>query len=419
MVGVNKTVFIIVDGMADLPIKELGNKTPLDYAIKNNLHKFLRHSELAYPTVLGKMAPQSDAGVMADLGYDPIKYSTGRGWFECLGLGMKPETGQLSIRINFGSVYNGMLKDVRVYMQEDELEELSNEINDRVKISADFDFKAGVGYRAGLVLRNGGGRFSHFVSNNEPGYTAKFFGNKIKLSFATEINNRRIQKIKAIRNEAAYTAEVLNDFILKASKVIKSSKVYNERVKKRLPVPNYLFLRDAADSDPGLEDINRKYGRKWVTVAGMPLEKGIALSAGMSVLNVNENKNIKEDFEEKIKKITYAISKFDAVYVHIKQTDSLSHLGKFIDKYAVIEAMDKIIISGLSRVMDPNKDTLVLTCDHATSSKLKRHINSNIPVMIANDRFRSHTSFDESSCRTDGNKSIKKAVDIMPFVMKL
>ena len=96
----SKIVFIIVDGMADLPIKELKNKTPLDYAIKNNLYKFLRHSQFAYPTVLGKFAPQSDSGVMADLGYDPLKYSTGRGWFECLGLNMQPKDGELSIRVN-------------------------------------------------------------------------------------------------------------------------------------------------------------------------------------------------------------------------------------------------------------------------------------------------------------------------------
>ena len=147
-----KTVFIIVDGMADLPIKQLKNKTPLDYAIKVNLYKFLRNAEFAYPTVLGKFAPQSDSGVMADLGYDPLKYSTGRGWFECLGLNMQPKDGELSIRVNFGSVVNGKLNSVRTYMSKQELQDISDEINRKVRVGADFEFKAGEGYRAVLWL---------------------------------------------------------------------------------------------------------------------------------------------------------------------------------------------------------------------------------------------------------------------------
>ena len=415
----SKTVFIIVDGMADLPIKQLKNKTPLDYAIKTNLYKFLKHAIFAYPTVLGKFAPQSDSGVMADLGYDPLKYSTGRGWFECLGLNMQPKDGELSIRVNFGSVVNGKLNSVRTYMSKQELQELSDEINRKVKIDADFEFKAGEDYRAGLVFRSGKKAFSSFVSNNEPGYTAKFFVNGIKLSFATRITDRRIYKIKAVRKEAEYTASLLNDFVSKAAVVIKSSKVYKERKKRRLDLPNYLFLRDAANRDPKLYDINEKYGRRWAAVVGMPLEKGIATAAGMTLVDTAEEKDIRNDFYDKAEKTVKALSKFDAVYLHIKQTDAVSHLGKFRDKYAIIESIDKIIISRLAGVLDPEKDTLVLTCDHATSSGLKRHINSNIPVMISSKKFGFSGNFSEANCSKNHIKEIKKAVDIMPFVMSI
>lgn len=414
-----KTVFIIVDGMADLPIKQLKNKTPLDYAIKVNLYKFLRNAEFAYPTVLGKFAPQSDSGVMADLGYDPLKYSTGRGWFECLGLNMQPKDGELSIRVNFGSVVNGKLNSVRTYMSKQELQDLSDEINRKVKVGADFEFKAGEGYRAGLVFRSGKKAFSSFVSNNEPGYTAKFFGDKVKLSFATGITDRRIHKIKAVRKEAQYTASLLNDFISKAAIVIKNSKVYKERKKRGLDLPNYIFLRDVASKDPKLYNINEKYGKKWAAVVGMPLEKGIATATGMTLVDTTEENDIKKDFYAKAEKTVKALSKFDAVYLHIKQTDAVSHLGKFRDKYAIIESIDKIIISKLAGALDHEKDTLVLTCDHATSSELRRHINANIPVMISNKKFGFSSNFSEVNCSKNHIKEIKKAVDIMPFVMSI
>ncbi len=415
-----KIVFIIVDGMADLPIKMLNNKTPLEYAYKPNITLLLKNAAYAYPSVLGKLAPQSDAGVMADLGYDPIKYSTGRGWFECLGLGLKPEDGDLSVRVNFGAVSSGKLSSVRVYMSNDELKELENDINTKVRIKEDFNFKVGEGYRAGLVIRKGKNAFSQYVSNNEPGYTAKFYPGGKKLSFAAELKDLRIKQIKAARKEGAYTARLLNEFVKEASGVVKSSNVYKNRAKNGQQLPNYLFLRDAAVSDPKLPDINKIYGKRWYAVVGMPLEKGIASATGMKLADIFEKSSINEDLSAKADAAVAALKSFDCVYVHIKQTDSVSHLGKYTDKYAIIEAIDRILISRLSKAISVDKgDTLLLTCDHATSSELKRHINSNIPVLIVNKKFGSNNDFGESACSKKHLKEIKKATDIMPFINKL
>ncbi len=415
-----KLVYIIVDGMGDLPITNLNNKTPLGYAYKPNISLLLKHAAYAFPSVLGKLAPQSDAGVMADLGYDPIKYPTGRGWFECLGLGMQPEDGDLSVRANFGQVKNGKLESVRTYMSKEELMTLENDINSKVKLPIEFDFKSGEGYSGGLVLRKGKQKLSQYVSNNEPGYTAKFYANGKKLSFATETNTRTIGKIKAVRKEAAKTAEILNLFIKRGSEVLKASSVYKARAASKQPLPNYFFLRDAALDDPRLPDINEQYGRRWGAVVGRPLEKGIARAAGMEVVDAAEDPILNDDMAYKVEKMSRALGRFDCVYLHIKQADSASHLGKYTEKYAVIEAMDRIIISRLVKELDiEGGDTLVLTCDHATSSELKRHINSDIPVLIANKKFGQNRDFSESSCKKNHLSQIKKATDIMQFVMKL
>ncbi len=415
-----KIVLIIVDGMGDLPIKMLNNKTPLEYAYKPNITMLLRHAEYAYPSVLGKLAPQSDAGVMSDLGYDPLKYSTGRGWFECLGLGMEPREGDLSARVNFGEVNNGKLSSVRVYMSKEELRSLEDEINSKVKIPADFEFRVGEDYRAGLVIRGGKTRLSQYVSNNEPGYTAKFYQGGKKLSFASGFKDLKVKKIKAVRKEGDDTAKLLNLFVKEASRVIKGSGVYKERAKKKQQLPNYLFIRDAAVSDPKLPDINRLYGRRWYAVVGMPLEKGIAMSAGMKVADIHEEPLLIDDLSKKTDAVVSALRSFDCVYVHVKQTDSVSHLGKYTEKYAIIEAIDRILISRLSKSLEIDSgDTLVMTCDHSTSSELRRHINSNIPVLIVNRKFGRNNDFGESACKKNHIKQIKKATDIMPFVNKL
>ncbi len=415
-----KLVYIIVDGMADLPIKLLNNKTPLEYAYKPNISFFLKHAAYGFPSVLGKLAPQSDAGVMADLGYEPTKYSTGRGWFECLGLGMDPKDGELSVRVNFGEVKDKKLSSVRTYLSKEELRLLETEINDKVKLPVDFRFKIGEGYRAGVVFTPNKHQFSGYVSNNEPGYTPKFYKNGKKLSFATPIKDLKIHDIKPLRREAKYTAELLNLFIKNVIKVIKNSEVFISRAKDNKPLPNYLFLRDAAVRDPHLPAINEKFKRRWAAITGMPLEKGIASAAGIKLVEVEESQDINKDFSEKAESVASTMRSFDCVYLHIKQTDAVSHLGKYADKYAIIEAIDRIIIGRLLRELNiRGGDTLVMTCDHATSCELKRHINSNIPVLIVNRKFGQNKDFGEANCRKKHISAIRRATDILPFVVAL
>ncbi|MEM0111221.1 MAG: hypothetical protein QXK90_00465 [Candidatus Parvarchaeota archaeon] len=414
-----KLVFLIVDGMGDRPIKLLSNKTPLEYADKLNINSTLTHAALAFPSVLGKLAPESDSGVMADLGYDPKRYSTGRGWFECLGLGMAPTEGDLSVRVNIAEAAGSKLKSVRTYLSKEEFAEIEKDINERVKLPIEFEFKAGEGYRGGLIVHDGKGRLSQFISNNEPGYTVRFFGDK-KLSFASSTAKTKIPRIKALKPGAAFTADILNRFISESKKVLLKSDVYRKRKESGQPLPNYVLLRDGAVHDPKLPDINERYGRRWAAVVGMPLEKGIALASGMSLMDIHELDDLSEDLENKAEYVSKAMDAYDAVYVHVKQTDALSHLGKYAEKYDAIEKIDKILIGRiLRRLSFSDGDTLVVTCDHRTSSDLKRHTNDNIPVLIANKKFGSVKEFGETECSKHHIKSIKKATDIMPFVVRL
>ncbi len=186
------------------------------------------------------------------------------------------------------------------------------------------------------------------------------------------------------------------------------------------PLPNYIFLRDGAVDKPKVEDINELYGKRWAAVAGMPLEKGIALSVGMKLFDVKEENDIDLDLNNKANNVIKALKHFDAVYIHIKQTDSFSHLGKFVEKYQTIEKIDKILIGRLMEAgFTSDGSTFVLTCDHVTSSIKMRHLNSNIPVLISNDKFGPISDFGESACISNHRKDIRTATDIMPFVMKL
>ncbi len=89
-----KILYIVLDGLGDLPIKELNNKTPLEAALTPNLDRLAQRGKtgIVYPVAKG-IAPESDIAVISLLGYDAHKYYTGRGPLESFAEGLKFSDG--------------------------------------------------------------------------------------------------------------------------------------------------------------------------------------------------------------------------------------------------------------------------------------------------------------------------------------
>ena len=84
-----KYVVVLGDGMADLPIEELGGKTPLEYAKTPMMDALATVSEIGMVhTIPQGMAPGSDTANLSVLGYDPQKYYSGRSPLEALSIGV-------------------------------------------------------------------------------------------------------------------------------------------------------------------------------------------------------------------------------------------------------------------------------------------------------------------------------------------
>lgn len=75
-----KYVVVIGDGMADYPLKDLGNKTPLQAAQTPNMDYIADQGVSGLiKTVPDHMDPGSDVANLSIMGYDPEKFYTGRG----------------------------------------------------------------------------------------------------------------------------------------------------------------------------------------------------------------------------------------------------------------------------------------------------------------------------------------------------
>ena len=61
-----KLIYVAIDGMGDLPIKALGNKTPLEAAKTPNMDSLARTGKTGLMYTVGKgVAPESDVAVIS------------------------------------------------------------------------------------------------------------------------------------------------------------------------------------------------------------------------------------------------------------------------------------------------------------------------------------------------------------------
>lgn len=96
-----KYVVVLGDGMADLPIAQLKDQTPLEYASTPVMDALAAVSEIGMiHTIPEGMKPGSDTANLSVLGYDPQKYYSGRSPLEALSIGVDMKETDVALRCN-------------------------------------------------------------------------------------------------------------------------------------------------------------------------------------------------------------------------------------------------------------------------------------------------------------------------------
>jgi 2,3-bisphosphoglycerate-independent phosphoglycerate mutase len=240
-----KGILIILDGLGDLPSKQLDGKTPLESANMPNLGFFANRSEMGYMyPIRPGFIPESDEAIVSIFGNNLI--SSSRGQLEAIGAGIKLVRGDLALRTNFAtidSLKDGNIIDRRAgrTLTTKEAEILAKEINKKVKINCKFIFKPTIQHRGILVLKGG---YSDNITNTD---TAYYQEGKIKLY-------DKIVQCKPLDEEdnSQYTADILNEFTNQTYEILNKHPVNEERRKKGLLPANYILARGAGVENPKL-----------------------------------------------------------------------------------------------------------------------------------------------------------------------
>jgi 2,3-bisphosphoglycerate-independent phosphoglycerate mutase len=421
-----KLIYVAIDGMGDLPIKELGNKTPLEAAATPNMDALASNGKtgLMYSVKKG-VAPESDVAVISLLGYDPFKYSTGRGVIEVAGAGLKMKDGDLALRCNFATLGQGKtIIDRRVArsLTTEEANELSKDANEQVKLesyAATFEFKNTLGHRAVLLIKSKAKPLSSSITNSDPAYVII---NGIGVAKADV--DMVLKTCEPTDNTAAakVSAALVNEFIEKTHMLWDNHPINIKRAAEGKLKANVVLTRDAGDTLPKFFNINERYHVNFAALADMQAERGIAMLAGMdSTLLPPPSGNLQKDMEVRVKTLLDVLPKHDCFYIHLKGPDEPGHDGNCILKTQIISGIDKHFFGPLLKQISLKDNLICITADHATPCALKVHSDTPVPVLISGSKLNGGKAvkFSERECTKGSLGTIKRGFELMPKLMEL
>jgi len=421
-----KLIYVVIDGLGDRPIQELGDKTPLEAAETPNMDTLAKKGKTGLMYTVGKgIAPESDVAVISILGYDPFKCHVARGPIEALGSGLDVKNGDLALRCNFATIdQSGRILDRRVgrSLTTEEAKILAQAVNAQVRLEshpAEFEFKNTFGHRGVLVIRSKTGPLSGEITNTDPAYERVKGLGVVKVGAEmTLVNSEPLED-----DEAAKTsAELVNEFVQKSHIVLERHIVNRKRSAEGKPSANVILTRDGGSNLPDFFNINRKYGVRFSCFVDMPVERGIARLAGMQMVDLPlPSGNYEADFSLRVKKLLESFADFDCFYIHIKGPDEPGHDGDFELKTRLIESVDGHFFGKLLPKISLSDCIMCLTADHATPCKLKAHSDDPVPLLISGDKVPGDgvKRFSETECRRGSLGTLERGTLLMPMLMKI
>lgn len=421
-----KILYIILDGLGDLPLKELNNKTPLEAALTPNLDRLAQKGKtgIVYPVARG-IAPESDIAVISLLGYDAHKYYTGRGPLEGFAEGLEIHPGDVAFRVNFATTEEDgrTIKDRRVgrNLTTQEATNLALEINSKVSLTnATFEFKNTIGHRGVLVIRGMHNKFSGWITNTDPAYGREGVFGVAKEKFDSFVAESVPMPGYENSPEAKEASAVLNEFTKKSNKILNDSLTNKKRISEGKLAANVILSRDAGDHLPEFPKIDTLFNLKFGSFVEMPVERGIALLTGMDIIDVPSSSGHTDvDYPVWAKIALESIKKYDGIYVHIKGPDEPAHDGNFAKKKEIIEAIDKFFFTNLLSQLDIANTIIAVTADHSTVCAIKAHSADPVPLLVSGGNIKPDgtLSFSEKAAK---NGSIGEIMgrDIIPLLVK-
>jgi len=365
-----KNVIVLADGMADLPIEQLGGKTPLAFAQTPCMDELACGGTMGMvKTVPDSMKPGSDVANLAVLGYDPMKNYSGRSPLEALSVGVSMKDTDVIYRCNLVTV-----SEEGDYTEKTILDHSSGEIStedadilmDAVREAfqnEEFHFYTGTSYRHITVWDNGE------VLDLEPPH-----------DHLGQVIGQYLPKHPKFLEMMQKSFEVLNNHPLNVKRALEGKNKANS-----------LWFWGAG-TKPALQNFKEKTGLSGTMISAVDLLKGIAVGAGMKVAHVDgATGSLDTNYLGKAQAAIDALLRDnqDFAYIHVEAPDEMGHQGNAAHKVKSIEEIDEKIIAVVKNALDKAGEPyrILVLPDHPTPICKRTHTSDPVPYVLYDSRF--------------------------------
>jgi 2,3-bisphosphoglycerate-independent phosphoglycerate mutase len=379
-------VYVLLDGVGDLPSPQLSGLTPLQSASTPALDALAKKGCMGQVITVGPdIAPQSDIAVFNMLGYDfrDSEGYVGRGVVELLGSGIEFQNGDLAMRGNFATIdSSNRIIDRRAgrNIAEWEANAICKSLSSKVRFSdpdVSLVIKPTIGHRAVIRFRHNSLKLSDNISNTDPAYDKVSGVGVARMSSYQDIVKASVPGDDTIA--AKISAHLVNSFSDQAISILKSDPVNEERYKAGKKLINCILLRDAGNRIPNLVPMGDKYGMNAAAVVDMPVEIGIANMLQMEIFRSGKV----DDYKQKAEVISSNLANYDLIYAHIKGPDEFGHDGDALGKKRNIEQIDSLLFDKMLKKTKSLNVTIVVSADHSTPCIKKSHSPDPVPLLIS------------------------------------
>lgn len=366
-----KYVVVLGDGMADEPVQELGGRTPLAAAETPHMDRLSKYGRIGMvQTIPEGMNPGSDTANLSVLGYDPVKYYSGRSPLEALSIGVPMRDTDIAIRCNI----------VTLSEEEDVFEEKVILDHSASEISTED-----CGVLLAEVARQLGDEIYQFYVGTS--YRHCLIWNGGRVVGLTPPHDVLGQTIGQYLPED----ERLREMMRRSYDILAGHPINRERKRQGLNPANCCWFWGAG-TRPALDSFQGKTGKKGIMVSAVDLLKGIAVGAGMAVARVEgATGGLHTNYLGKAKAAVRALTEegYDFAYIHVEAPDEMGHQGSVAKKVEAIEHLDREVIGPVVEGLEEAGEEfrLLVLPDHPTPVRVRTHTSDSVPFLLYDSRI--------------------------------
>jgi 2,3-bisphosphoglycerate-independent phosphoglycerate mutase len=356
-----KYVIVIPDGCADEPVAELGNLTPLQAANLPNMDRVAKAGVVGLSNnVPASLTPASDVATLSLLGYDPLKYYTGRAPLETAAMGIHLGPNDWAIRCNLVYVPDGHMRDFTAGHISSEdgaplIKALQHELGGREVAGGTLEFHPGVQYRNILVWRG-------------KSETSPFQGTTAQAPH--DIPDKPV----ADYLPKGPGAEILIELMEASKPIIAAHPATQKRIQEGKKPATQVWLWGHGKA-PRVDPFADIYGPRGAIISAVDLVRGVGALAGWHRIDVpGATGYLDTNYANKGKYAVEALGAFDLVCVHVEAPDEASHEGRADEKVKALERIDEHIVGPLLDALPRHGDYRILVePDHRTTIRTRAH----------------------------------------------